>query len=701
MPIESRQRSNSVFLHPGPFLARITNLLDPTYMGSVEVVIEKGFSGNSAIQSQTYIAQYMSPFYGVTNINYEGADPTNFDDVQKSYGMWMVPPDIGTKVLVIFLGGDPNECFWIGCVPDRFQNQMIPGIAASVNTQITKEQELKYGTTNLPVAEFHKRSKKELLNPNAQKKPIHPFADRLLAQGLLLDNIRGITSSSARREVPSMVFGISTPGPLDPNGKKAAIGYDTNKGSPVPVSRLGGTQFVMDDGDSTGKNELVRLRTRTGHQILMHNSSDLIYIANSKGTAWIELSSNGKIDIYAQDSVSIHSETDFNFKADRDINLEAGRNVNIKAFNNMSTEVRQDYNLTVDQNGKILFNGTYDHTVNDIAKLTVGADFNLGVGGAANLTSTGDFSIKSGANNKFTAGASTNILSGGMHKETASQIHMNGPAASAASSALSATTPDHLPIFSLPNRNKTAGWSNGNFYKASSVTSIMQRMPTHEPWDQHESINPVKFSAANTDTVAGTTAAARNGTVPVANKPIPPANTNQPAQWSSDADFISAVKDASTSIGCNYVDLLSCMAFETGRRFDPALRNSIGATGLIQFLNSTAVGMGTTTDFLAGLTRTQQMVWVLKYFKAGPVRKISTPSLEDLYMQILWPVAVGQSNDYVLFTAGSDKTGKAYSQNSGLDIGGKGYITKSDAAGKVRAQIPYVTQQLIAAGYTI
>ena len=33
-----------------------------------------------------------------------------------------------------------------------------------------------------------------------------------MKQGLVQDNVRGTTSSSARRESPSAVFGISTPG---------------------------------------------------------------------------------------------------------------------------------------------------------------------------------------------------------------------------------------------------------------------------------------------------------------------------------------------------------------------------------------------------------------------------------------------------------------------------------------------------------
>jgi hypothetical protein len=133
------------------------------------------------------------------------------------------------------------------------------------------------------------------------------------------------------------------------------------------------------------------------------------------------------------------------------------------------------------------------------------------------------------------------------------------------------------------------------------------------------------------------------------------------------------------------------MAFETGRTFNPSLRNSIGATGLIQFIRPTAIGLGTTTDALAAMTRVEQMVWVEKYFKKGPVAKVASPQVEDLYMQILWPVAVGKPLDYVLFRAPD----KAYEQNKGLDKEKKGYVTKSDAAGKVRDQLTYVRTQLL------
>ena len=71
------------------------------------------------------------------------------------------------------------------------------------------------------------------------------------------------------------------------------------------------------DQPSTGKvdvphNELTRIRTRTGHQLLFHNSEDLIYIGNANGTSWVELSSDGKVDVFAEDSISFHTKNDFN-----------------------------------------------------------------------------------------------------------------------------------------------------------------------------------------------------------------------------------------------------------------------------------------------------------------------------------------------------------------------------------------------------
>ena len=545
MAVETRKASK--LPSPGPYLAEITNHLDPTYMGNLEVSLIKTVQSSIQLQEDTFTVRYLNPFYGVTSIRFQGNNSANFQDVQKSYGMWFVPPDVGTIVMVIFLDGDPNQGYWMGCVPDLYQNHMVPGIAASQETELTPEQLNRYGTKFLPVAEFLKgENSKGKTTPDAIKKPVHPFADRLVQQGLLLDTIRGVTSSSARREAPSQVFGISTPGPVDPNGKKGEIGYKPKQN--VPITRLGGTQFVMDDGDINGENELVRIRTRTGHQILLHNSQDLIYIANSKGTAWIELTSQGKLDIFATDSVSIHSESDFNLRADRDFNIEAGRNINMRAIQNYETNVSGFYNLIVNDYAKLSVKNDVDLTIGQTAKVSVGQNFNLGVGqdimiGAENSVNiTGGEGVAIGSGGEFSVDSNGNIILVGP------QIHMNGLPAKAPAGPSAAEPPPLLSLFSLPYRNPDAGWANAK-YKTDNIKSIMQRVPTHEPWDQHENVNPTRFSSTATDVTLGSSRAS-SGIADSPNQGVQePANQPEVVPGTCDPKFAKDINLASSSAG--------------------------------------------------------------------------------------------------------------------------------------------------------
>lgn len=486
----------------GPQLGVVVSHLDPTYMGALRVNLVNNAPGNADTEGSSIIVRYCSPFFGMTSQRFEGNDSSNFNDVQKSYGFWMVPPDIGCTVMVIFVDGDVNQGYWFGCVPDKYQNHMVPGIAASEFSAMSEEQRRLYGTSKVPVAEYHKSSRRlDVPEPDKFTKPVHPFADRLVQQGLLIDDVRGITSSTARREIPSRVYGISTPGPVDKSSPLKLAGFSKDdKSFMLPVSRLGGHQFIMDDGDKDGKNELFRIRTRTGHQILLHNSSDLIYIANSKGTAWIELTSNGKIDIYAEDSVSIHTKNDFNFLADRDINLEAKRDMNISVGGKYHMDVRNNCTINVTKDGNLTFGGSLNIDVGTNTFITSGAKTNIK---ASDIFASGSGSMNMSAGGSWKVSAGDTNITSGEHKETAGAIYMNQKAATPAIAANAATPATPLPTFTLPNRSSEIGWANSKFYKASDITTIMKRAPTHEPWDHHENINPSSFDTKSTD-VSGT-----------------------------------------------------------------------------------------------------------------------------------------------------------------------------------------------------
>lgn len=596
MAIDSRPKESIAAkknIGAGPYLAKVISHLDPSFMGGLEVTLLRDQANQKGEESQTYFVRYITPFYGSTAFEFMGTNKGNadaFNDTQKSYGMWFVPPDIGVTVLVIFIDGNPSEGYFIGCVPSRFMNHMVPAIGGSLQNEPSPDEKKKYATSQpLPVAEVNRRANDLTQSTDIDKikKPVHPIADRFLEQGLLEDDIRGVTTSTSRREQPNMVFGISTPGPLDkrPNAKKSYIGRKNTKSPmPVPVGRLGGTTLVMDDGDdryqrktpaSEGPveyvdilagekgdsnipyNEYFRVRTRTGHQLLMHNSEDLIYIGNAKGTAWIELTSNGKIDIFAEDSISIHTKNDLNVRADRDINLEAGRNVNIKAtaeylapddlYNEkgvfdtngyekgrVQIESVENFNLLIGRNGKIHIRndediqGNFDIKVmgnmrisvqdkdedpsysnleeGDQGVLKLLEEQQEGVKGLhiksyenIRISTDSNFDLFTLQDNAFTAAGATDIRSGGNHTETAAQIHMNGPSARIADFAEVPDKIKQLPVFPYIITDGTLDWAEKKYFSDDTSLSIMLRVPMHEPWPLHENFAPQIVTPEFTD----------------------------------------------------------------------------------------------------------------------------------------------------------------------------------------------------------
>jgi hypothetical protein len=158
-----------------------------------------------------------------------------------------------------------------------------------------------------------------------------------------------------------------------------------------------------------------------------------------------------------------------------------------------------------------------------------------------------------------------------------------------------------------------------------------------------------------------------------------------PVKVKNDLEFQQGVEQLAQKYNVSVQDLYAVMSFETGGTFDPAQKNlqGSGATGLIQFMPSTAKGLGTSTEELSKMTRTEQLKYVDKYFSN---KGIEGGNLDDLYMAILFPVAVGKPDNFVLFGKGAIEgyRGTAYEQNSGLDLNRDGSITKAEAAAKVR-----------------
>lgn len=151
-----------------------------------------------------------------------------------------------------------------------------------------------------------------------------------------------------------------------------------------------------------------------------------------------------------------------------------------------------------------------------------------------------------------------------------------------------------------------------------------------------------------------------------------------PEDVQNDTEFLNEVARVAENVGVLPDQLLAVIDFETISSFSPSEKSGTSSgTGLIQFLEKTAKGLGTTTSELSQMSRAEQMKYVEKYLNRyeGDIKNTG-----DLYMAVHWPNGIGQSDDYVLYRKGS----KAYRANSSLDTSKDGTVTRGEALVRLR-----------------
>ena len=107
---------------------------------------------------------------------------------------------------------------------------------------------------------------------------------------------------------------------------------------------------------------------------------------------------------------------------------------------------------------------------------------------------------------------------------------------------------------------------------------------------------------------------------------------------------IAAMQDVSDRLQIPS-DWLSAVCFKESGENSKARNKTGGATGLIQFMPSTAISLGTTTDELYNMSPVDQLEYVYDYFK-GYTGRIK--SYADLYLITFFPAAVGKPDDYII-----------------------------------------------------
>jgi len=288
--VSSRTKGNSV---PGinnlngVYIGEVINNTDSLYTGRITVRINDFQS-----QDATIICLLALPFGGHTRIKDSGGDETKEAEAPVSYGMWPQPPEVGTNVVIAFTNS-LEQGIVMGSLVSKDNNSMMGGRASG---KVYADSEKGLG----PAVE-----KNPFDTNDDDTKPLdNHFQSVLDRQGLSLDYVRGHSQSSARRESPSKVFGITT---------------------------RQGHVLTMDDGDDKNASNNIRLRTKSGAQILMDDGNGFVFITNQSGDAWIEMDFAGHIDVYSKAGISMHTEGDYNVHAKGSINMQAEIGVNIKS----------------------------------------------------------------------------------------------------------------------------------------------------------------------------------------------------------------------------------------------------------------------------------------------------------------------------------------------------------------------------------
>lgn len=313
----------------GLYIGRVISNIDKQRMGRLSVEILDSLSPSVLPQENiervptVYTVLMVVQGGGTTDVE-RATSNQQFSTSQTSSGMLPQAPPMGTKVLVGFI---PNqrEGFYLGSLLDQDRNFSIPGLPSA---QINED-----GTVG-PSSE---------LNPNSRDRQRglrapHPMLANLIEAGLDFDFLRGLTTHGMRRDQEVNMAGL--------------------------MSKRGHT-LVMDDGAVGTNNETdnaIRIRTAAGHQILMSDEANTIYINNANGSAWIEIDAAGHIDVYSQSQISMHAEDSINMHAGTSFNVEA-EDVNIKsrsggikmeaAGSAIDLHAAQDLRLTSNGNGDI------------------------------------------------------------------------------------------------------------------------------------------------------------------------------------------------------------------------------------------------------------------------------------------------------------------------------------------------------------
>lgn len=314
---------------------------DPLQMGRLRIFCPTLNDNPKKIHHLPW-AIYISPFGGsINNSSFtRGHDPANCTSQGATqYGFWGIPEQ-GAHVLVGCVDGDPRRRFYIGTV---YEHQEVHGVltgrwnwgeGGSVDGPLTSD--------NTPLEPLYTNLKKAFVDNSSPEWKTRAADYQAAAvrsdvgeipnsnKGTYLDQQYDEISESEQHEWVKPILGAHG---YDWSGHKGLGSFMSSR--VYGYSTPSGHTFIMDDRPF---NSRVKFRSAAGHQIILDDTNERIYINTGEGNSWIEMDSSGNIDVFSERRISIHAKKDINFTTDETFRVSAKKGIHLYAGDNHEQE---------------------------------------------------------------------------------------------------------------------------------------------------------------------------------------------------------------------------------------------------------------------------------------------------------------------------------------------------------------------------
>ncbi len=475
-------------------IGRVVDTNDPMQMGRVRAYVA-GLDRNTNKVGDIPFAIYCSPFAGHQQVQSRGPEDGVYTTGPVAYGMFAIPK-VGTDVLIACVNGDPTIRIWFGALFGTLLTGTLPHGRYTFNNPNAAESgdlDGPLSASEQPIQPLYNNQTTAYTRTTAvasndaaiDTKPRKNFEWRVRGADFQSAALGNIQKNLPEQKVSNLTDdrnvsyteedgtkfhqGNFTQGyrlsRIQPNATYDPAQVDGGQNldpQTYSCTTPGFHSWAMDDRP---ENCRIRWRTSSGHQVLLDDTNERIYISTADGNNWVEMDQSGNIDIFAARRVSIRAALDVNITTDATFRVYAKEGIHMTSQGEIRMSSSKDTIITSDQNLQIT-------TVNDV-NITSGSDANLSIGGTLNLQSGGDTNINSGGAGLWTAGSTMDMLSSSAYTLTASTVNFNGPQAATAGTADIANqyqayftnrVPEHEPYGRIMmDKNATDNDSDNNF----------------------------------------------------------------------------------------------------------------------------------------------------------------------------------------------------------------------------------------------